>query len=275
MASGFRPSIFLAQWTCASITGWALGYLLGFAVVVGIGFSYRPVYDLTFGVIVGAGFGLTQWWVIRRRVARAYWWPVTCVVGWTVGVFAGELAGDRWLGPSSNFVTERVLLGASIGLITGACQWLLLRRTFPQGSRWILGSIAGYTVALVVHGLVILAVGDELVRALSGGFSEAAGRAPLVLLPFFVGALTAAMAWLVLRRLMPGAIWWVLAGLAIFWVCWTLLEVGPGAQEIGKGVAVALMVTAIGAIVGISTGVTLVGLIKLTVADTTGETAGK
>ena len=251
---------------------------MGFAVVAGIGFSYRPTFDLVFGGIVGAGFGLTQWIVVRRWISHAYWWPVTGVLGWTVGVFAGELAADRWLGPSANFMTERALLGASIGAITGACQWLVIRRTFSQGSRWILGSIAGYTVALMVHGLVIWAVGDELVRGLSGGIYKAANWAPpgllASLLPFFVGALAAVMAWLVLRRLLPGAIWWVLTGLATFWVCWALLGVGPGSQEIGKGVAVALMAMAIGMIVGISTGVTLVGLIKLPVAGTVGEPAG-
>ena len=274
VAPGFRPSVFVAQWTCASISGWALGYLLGFAVVVGIGFSYRPAFDTVFGILVGAGFGLSQWLVIRRRVAHAYWWPVTCVVGWTVGVFAGESAADQWLGPSANFVTERILLGASIGVITGACQWLVIRRTFPQGSRWILGSIAGYTVALVVHGLVIWAVGDELVRGLSGGISRAASWAPLILLPFFAGALAAVMAWLVLRRRLPGAPWWVLTGLTYLWVSWMLLEGGPGAQEIGKGVAVALMSMAMGLIVGTSTGVNLVWLMKLPpVAGTVGETA--
>lgn len=247
--------------------------------MVGIGFSYRPTFDLIFGGIVGAGFGLTQWFVIRRWLAHSYWWPVTCVVGWTVGVFAGELATDRWLGFSANFIAERVLLGASIGVMTGACQWLVIRRTFPQGSRWILACVAGYTVALVVHGLVIAAVGDDLVRGLSGGIYRAANWAPpafpSLLLPFSVGALASVIAWLVLRRLLPGAIWWVLAGLAIFLVCWMLLAVGPGTQEIGKGVAVALMAMAIGAMVGISTGVTLVWLIKLPAAGTVGEPAGQ
>lgn len=274
MASGFRPTTLLTQWTCASLTGWALGYLLGFAVVAGIGFSYRPTFDLVFGGIVGAGFGLTQWFVIRRWVAHAHWWPVTCVVGWTVGVFAGELAADRWLGLAANFMTERALLGASIGVITGACQWLVIRRSFPQGSRWILGSIAGYTAALMVHGLLILVVGDELVRVLSSGTHKAAGWAPLILLPFSAGALAAVLAWLVLRRRLVGAAWWVSAGLAFLWVCWILLETGPGAQEIGKGVAVALMAMAIGVIVGISTGVTLVGLIKLPAGGTMEEPAG-
>ncbi|PKB63552.1 MAG: hypothetical protein BZY80_06645 [SAR202 cluster bacterium Io17-Chloro-G2] len=247
---------------------------MGFAIVVGVGFSYRPAFDLLFGVIVGAGFGLTQWIVIRRRVSHANWWPVTCVFGWTLGVFAGQMAANWWLGPSANFVAERALLGAIIGVITGSCQWFVIRRTFPQGFRWIVGSTAGYAVALVVHGLVIFAVGDPLVRGLSSGIYNAANWAPMVLLPFAAGAVAAPMAWFALRRLLPGATWWVLAGLAIFWVSWTLLEMGPGAQEIGKGVAVALLAMVIGAIVGISTGVTLVGLIRLPAAGTAEETAG-
>lgn len=237
-----------------------MGYLLGYGVVMGIGFSYRPVSDAVFLGIVGAGIGFSQWLAVRRRVAHAYWWPVTCVIGWTVGVVAGEVAADRWLGDTVNFVAERALLGVSIGLITGACQWFVIRRSFPNGSGWILLSVAGYLAALLIHGFVIWGVGEGLVMGLPTAIAGAADWASLVLLPFVAGAAAASLAWLVLRRYLSGAIWWVLAGLIYIWVYWMLLELGPGVQEIGKGVAVALMAMAIGAVVGISTGFGMVWL---------------
>ncbi|PKB79327.1 MAG: hypothetical protein BZY88_13900 [SAR202 cluster bacterium Io17-Chloro-G9] len=261
------PYRLAAQWIWASTAGWFLGYAMGFAVVAGIEFSYRPIAETVFGAVVGAGFGLTQYWVLRRRFRYAYWWPITCILGWTLGVFAGELATDRWLGNDVNFIAERILLGAVIGLITGAMQWMVVRRSYPQEIWWLGVSIPGYLVALVVHGLLIFAVGNGLVKSLAGAADIVMNSLPLALLPFGFGLAAAVMAWFLLRRRLDNALIWVSIGLVGFWAWWVLLQAGSGPRDMGTSAAVALMAALIGATVGITTGACLAWLTRQTPAE--------
>ena len=256
------PYRLVALWIWASAAGWFLGYAMGFAVVSGIGFSYPPVRETVFGAVVGAGFGLTQYLVLRRRLRYAYWWPITCILGWTLGVFAGELATDRWLGSQAHFIAERVLLGAVIGLIIGAMQWMVVRRSYPQALWWVGVGIPSYLVALAAHGLLIFAVGNSLVRSLTVGAGGLMNSLPLYLLPFGLGLIAAVIAWLLLRRRLDNAFIWVSIVMVGFWAWWVLLQTGTGARDMGTSLAVALMAALIGAIVGVTTGACLVWLMR-------------
>ena len=246
----------------ASAAGWFLGYAMGFAVVSGAGFSYAPVRETVFGALVGAGFGLTQYLVLRRRIRYAYWWPITCVLGWTLGVFAGEMATDKWLGLQSHFIAERVLLGAVIGLITGAMQWLVMRRSYPQGIWWLGVSVPGYLLALLAHGLLIFEVGNPLVRYLTGVAGSVMNSMPLALMPFGLGLVAAAISWVLLRRRLDNALVWVSIALVGFWAWWVLLQGGSRAKDMGTSLAVASMAALIGLIVGITTGGCLLWLTR-------------
>ena len=235
---------------------------MGTAVLAGVGFSYRPIAETVFGALVGAGFGLTQFWVLRRRLRYAYWWPLTCILGWTLGVFAGELATDRWLGTQANFIAERILLGAVIGLITGSMQWLVLRRSYPQGIWWLVVSIPGYLVALVAHGLLIFVAGRALVMSLTDAADRVMDSLPLALMPFGLGLAAAVIAWVLLRRRLDNALVSVSIGLVGFWAWWVLLQAGSGARDMGTSAAVALMAALIGVTVGITTGACLAWLMR-------------
>ena len=83
------------------------------------------------------------------------------------------------------------LLGEiGIGLVTGTLQWFILRELVLQAGWWILASALGWAGGLV---LIVLVLPPE------------AG----VLGAILVGAIIGAAQWLVLRRWVYGAGWWV------------------------------------------------------------------
>ena len=123
-------------------------------------------------------------------------------------------------------------------------------------------SIPGYLVALLAHGFLIWAVGNDLVRLLTGVAGDVMNNVPLALVPFGFGLAAAAIIWFLLRRRLNNAFTLVAICLVGFWAWWVLLEAGSGAKDMGKAAAVGLMAALIGATVGITTGAGLVWLMR-------------
>ena len=161
-----------------------------------------------------------------------------------------------------HFIAERVLLGAVIGLITWAMQWLVLCRSDPLGIWWLGVSIPGYLLALLGHGLLIFQVGGPLVRSLTGISGSVMNTLSLAVLPFGLGLVAAVIDWSLLRRRLDNALVWVSIALVGFWAWWVLLQTGTGAKDMGTGLAVALMAALIGVLVRITTGGCLVWLTR-------------
>jgi hypothetical protein len=91
-----------------------------------------------------------QWFVLRRRVSRAGWWVLATPVGNALGSFISVVS------PALFF---QLLVGAPArGAITGAAQWLVLRRQVHGAGWWVLASILG----AFVGGLVALLGPREL-----------------------------------------------------------------------------------------------------------------
>lgn len=113
--------VFWVQWVLVSTLGWLFGFMLG--------------RDLG----IGAGFGITQWLVLRSRVNQAGWWILASALGWII-----SLAVVVAVVPSEIAVLAFLLLGA----LMGTAQWLVLRRWFDRASWWIVISALGWTVGL-------------------------------------------------------------------------------------------------------------------------------
>ena len=164
----------------------------------------------------------------RAQVGWRFWlgWVVASTVGlgvgmavplWAIVVFHGVLAyaaGGRSsaLGEAVALYVFLTLIGAFGGASVGIAQWLVLRRQVARAGWWVLASIVGFALGFVVGGPLgsattsraVFTPVDVAVQFLLGG----AGN----------GAPMGIAQWLVLRRQVGRAGWWVLAstvGLAV------------------------------------------------------------
>ena len=66
----------------ATVAGWLLGVLL-LALPGWLGWTAAPLnnLDLIF-LLMGLAIGITQWLLLRRRLARAGWWIAASALGW-------------------------------------------------------------------------------------------------------------------------------------------------------------------------------------------------
>ncbi len=191
------------------------------------------------------------------------WWVVASTVGWGVGGPVGVAMG----GSLSRGIVVTGYVGMVMGVIAaGALQWLVLRRQIARAIRWVLAS----TVAGAVIGVVGVALGATLgfgTRWVGGG-PETAGEASsgewaLSVLLVLYGTVLGVLQWLVLRRQVARAGWWVLAST----VGWPV-SIGVGGIGLQAVVAVthvrlpAVAAALIPAMYGAITGGVLVWLLR-------------
>jgi len=105
-------------------------------------------------------------------------WVLATTLGWIIG----------W-----GFIGE-----AGIGVVIGIAQWLVLRRLGYQAGWWIWASTVGWAVgwALIVTGLIVPPEGGVLASLAAGAV---------------LGVTIGVAQWLVLRRFVYQASWWMLA----------------------------------------------------------------
>jgi len=190
---------FWLQWVLASIVGWwALSLpVSAIAPVVGA----MPVVS---GSIVGAGVGIMQWLVLRRRFHRAGWWVLASTMGWAVGWAVGQnliepvtmfLAKyEEALGGRS--VVTLSVLGVMVGGVAGIMQWFVLRRWVYRAGWWILANIVGWTTGFVAGPVVVAALWT------SGVLATVMGGVILGAVPGAITGMT--LVWLS-RHSFPGA----------------------------------------------------------------------
>jgi hypothetical protein len=184
----------------------------------------------------------------RRKPGWGFWllWVLASTVGWAVGLAVGDAVGDAVGGGGV------VAMVAAVGG-AGVAQWLLLRRQVHRAGWWILASTAGWAVGLAVGGAVshavVGAVGSAMRFAVLLAVGDAVGGA-------VAGAVVGAAQWLILRRQVRRAGWWILASTA----GWAVgLSVG---DAVGWAVGDAVGWAVGGAVIGIITGAVLVWLLR-------------
>ena len=162
---------FWLQWVLASIVGWALGAIVSLLVS-----AIAPVVGaipVVGGSIVGAGVGIMQWLVLRRRFHRAGWW----VLASTMGSAVGWAVGQNLIEPVTMFLSRyeealggRVVVslsvfGVMVGGMVGTMQWLVLRRWVYRAGWWILANTLGWATAFLADPVVVLALWPSAVLA--------------------------------------------------------------------------------------------------------------
>ena len=136
-----------------------------------------------------------------RPMLSARWrswllWLLASTAGWSVGGPMGVA-----LGRSGDIIAAGFVGVAVGGIVTGILQWLVLRRQIPRATWWVPAS----TLAVVAVGAVVFGVGRVNADV---GWIAGAG---------LFGAVVGLLQWLVLRRQVARAGWWVLAS-TLGWV---------------------------------------------------------
>ena len=187
-----------------------------------------------------AGWGFWILWVAGSTVGFA--------LGSTAKQYAGTLMGDA--SPAVIVLTVSIGLYPLVATLPGFLHWLVLRRWFPQAGWWVLASGAGSLLGYLPMGWG-LGVGDTQGETAFARFAIPASMA-------VAGAVVGTLQWLVLRRWVSRAGWWVSAS-SVSWVAAESAYLNltrAGDVHLISGAAVS------GALSGAIMGLTLVGLMR-------------
>jgi hypothetical protein len=149
------------------------GFALSYAVVYGAKAMFEGVNeDRLMTLIMVEALALTytvaQWWIIRREIEGSTIWFWASFAGWLVAIALTAFLGRQGL-IASETLGGRILLGILVGLIVGIAQWLPLRKSFQWASLWILGSVVGWSILMLVLGRSITNIFEMvLVGAIPG-----------------------------------------------------------------------------------------------------------
>jgi len=126
---------FMLRWVLANVVGWlACLYLTRVRI--------EAVLIIALLEALGAfGLGLAQRWALRRFIHIGWWWVFDTLLGVLCGVtlayFVAPLLDGLW------FKWQNLIIGALVGLVLGAAQWLVLGRYFRGGRLWISANLVG------------------------------------------------------------------------------------------------------------------------------------
>jgi len=205
------------------------------------------------------GWSLWLWWVLATAGGELVGFAVPASVGaaaaWASGRMDSRAAAPAMLG-------LMVLAGVTEGALLGFAQSLVLRRYLHEMARWewvlatAVAAGVAWTIGMMPSTVRDLAAIDPIVLAIGA----------VLLGPVFVASIGLAQ-WVVLRRYIQKAGWWVLAN-AIAWplgvaVPFAGLAMLPEAVPVAVRVVVGVVSGVLmGVVVGAITGVALAWLLR-------------
>jgi hypothetical protein len=155
-------------------------------------------------------------WVLLTTVAI----PVAFVIDLFLLRIVTSVIGDYIYVNGVQHITEDYLamyfLVPTMGLLTGAVQYGMLRRLLPRMGWWVVATLGGWLLGTL---LIVLFTRLQWM----GPFN----LAPMLLL---IGAAIGFTQWLVLRRRLPAAGWWIAANL-LGWGVLGLLNQGSSFDQ--------------------------------------------
>ena len=172
------------------------------------------------GLFAGTLAGMVQWLALRRALAGASLWAPLTALGWATAIAAapnGASAVQTWIraardggrftfwAPQWELHLALAILGAMVGLLLGAAQWVALRRCAAPLRRrrmWPLASTLAWSIGLAM--VPLLPRTPDFVQRTgrySGGFDYT--MPALVLAGAFYGLLTGFTLTLLLRAAAP------------------------------------------------------------------------
>ena len=191
----------------------------------------------------------------RMTTERGYWlaWFLASVMGYGTGGILGAALASRFFHVDTFQVAHGITVGIVLGAAGGYFQWVVLREQIARAGWWGLASALGFGLAIGA----VIASGADQYFAIAG-----------LLLAAIFGAVSGVLQWLILRRKVARAGWWLLANLlgslvGAIAVPIAGLILGAGHWEIGLLIFGLLFGTGYGAI----TGAALVWLLRQSSSD--------
>jgi hypothetical protein len=164
-------------------------------------------------------------WVLANTVGTA----TSFAVGLGLATLHETLYGSPTLYPHYTPARESgaligavfVVVGVAAYAVPGAMQWLVLRRLLPRVGWWVLTSALGF-FGFIVAGATIFAISWGVAGRIAGvgGVAAVELGAPIGVIVGTAagGAVLGAMQWLVLRRRVSRAGWWVVTTMPAMFV---------------------------------------------------------
>jgi len=147
------------------------------------------------------------------------WWILASMMGFAVGFALVMVVVEKVLYVDTS--TLRLVSWAVRGAVVGVAQWLVLRRRLKVSAWWILACAIGFAVVGIVSRIARLEIGVPLVVFDNGPLGDPDGitwEIILIVGLIMSGVVGGIAQWLVLRKPLRGAGWWILAsvtGLAV------------------------------------------------------------
>jgi hypothetical protein len=197
--------------------------------------------------------------VARKQVGLGFWlqWVVASTLAFSLNATAIRVMG-RALDETGSFSIGIALYGLTLAVVAflpGSLQWVILHRWVPRAGWWVLLSGLGSFLGFLAIGL-----GMNLAIGVAGG---EAGSAYVMFPGFgvafaFAGALAGTIQWIILRRWVPRAGWWVL----ISSVSWAAAGLAYVLLTRGNDVGIPIGGAVSGALSGGITGLGVVWLLR-------------
>jgi hypothetical protein len=169
-------------------------------------------------------------------------WVVATIVGWGIGFFVCE-ALKPFFYDITHLGGDGLIIGASIGIAQG----VVLRRRIASVGWWVFVTSVGFGVGKAAGEAAVQGMPAALGHALSGAI---------------IGVAIGIAQWLILRRHVSRAEWWVLANIPAWALGWSLISLAE--DSAGLSTLMIYVVGGVGAAVaGIITAMTLIWMSRL------------
>jgi hypothetical protein len=187
----------------------------------------------------------------QMNTGRGYW--LAWFLASSIGYGMGAVLGASFAYGIFNRDPFNILMGATEGTLMGAIggylQWVVLRERIAGTGLWGLTSALGFGSAL-----------GALIAAATGENNAMAG---VMILGSVFGVVSGILQWLILRRKVPRAGWWLLANLLGSLVGAVAIHIATAISETGNwGLALMTFGLVFGAGNGAITGAALVWLLR-------------
>ena len=203
-------------------------------------------------------------WVIANLVGELFGLGLVGVIGYLVIYGFGEPESAGYV---LSFAVLVIGLGALEGVIVGSAQAMVLRRRLPQLRTWVAATALGAVIAWALGMLpgTLMSLQESAPSAASSGPSDTLQLVLAVPMGLVGGAILGFPQWLILKRYISRAAWWVGAN-SLAWACGMPLVffvAGTSATEDLRSAALTATIglAAVGALVGGIHGAFLVRLL--------------
>lgn len=183
-------------------------------------------------------------------------WTAANAIGWAVGLtvmtavqLALEAASGGTLVEAEGGAVLESVGNLLFGLAVGTMQWLALRRRVAGALWWIPATAGGFFLAGLVGGAL------EDIGSAAGGF----------VISFGLGAAAGTLQWLILRRQVRRAGWWVLASAILVFaglIAGLLIAVTLTGEMPGVSASMVAFAAVAGTVFGMTSGFVLVRLLR-------------